>query len=408
MTVASRLFLRAVPLAGAAAAAASAPAALAQTAGVLPPGIVVTASIDVSHDSNVRRFGGSPYLTGSAADERATPSIGVTINKSLGRNSLTLDATAGYDFYRRNTQLNRERLGFGADLGLVGGPCVVHLRPTFSRQQSDLSEYIPIENGGRASLNNTQQTQSYAGEVQCGDRYGLRPLILGTHAVGTNSLPQRQISDYRTNTYGAGVAYGDPIYGEFALRATRSDTDYPHRPASFGNGTFSMRNISLDFDRSIGARLSGSVGVSYIMVRPSDPVVRDSNNFGWHVDLTATPTPDLQVAIGTSRNVTPSLGNDSVYQINRSYRLNGSYAFNSRFQFSLAGSISRTRYAGSIGYYGPIMSDATLHMLTGTLTLKASNRLNYSLYGGYQDRNTNRSIYNYHSYFVGLRAALIL
>ncbi|MGC7532536.1 hypothetical protein ACPWML_26315, partial [Pandoraea pneumonica] len=85
-----------------------------------------------------------------------------TVNKALGRNSLTLSGFAGYDFYRRNKQLNRERLGLNADLGLVGGPCFLHLRPGFSRMQSDLGDIIPISAEGvtdRRSVRNVATTQ---------------------------------------------------------------------------------------------------------------------------------------------------------------------------------------------------------------------------------------------------------
>lgn len=396
-----------------AAAVLAAGAATAQSAATaISPedeGIHANVGLDVGYDSNVARSAGAILAAGRRSDMRATPSINVTVAKLLGRNSLTLDANAGYDFYRRNAQLNRERLGFGADLGLVGGPCTLHLRPSIQRAQSDLGDIIPIDIPGRRSVSNTATTQSYGGELQCGDSYGFRPLITGEHTAGNNSEALRRISNYRTNTYGAGVAYGDPTYGEFTLRVTRQDTSYPDRPAFFGVGDFSTKRISFDAQRSIGSMLSGSAGVSYVMVRPeAGSLARDFNGFGWNVGLTFVPTTDLRLTAATSRNVTPSLGNDSLYQINRTYSLTGDYAFSERLKANVTGSINKVRYNGSGGFFGPVLNDSLNHVLSASLSLTASRRLTYTLYGGYQDRTTNNTIYNYHSYFVGLRTSFAL
>lgn len=394
---------------GAATALIAASGAAAQAVDPAQEGIHVNAGLDVSYDSNAARSAGLILANGRQSDERATPSLSVSISKTLGRNSLTLNASGGYDFYRRNKELNRERLGFDADLALVGGPCVINLQPSISRAQSDLGDIVPIDIPGRRSVRNTQTTQSYAGEVQCGDSYGLRPLITAAHTAGNNSEPLRRISNYRSNTYGAGVAYGDPIYGELSLRVTKQDTSYPDRPAIFGPGDFSTRRVALNAQRSIGSTLTGSAGVSYVMVRPdSGSAARDFNGFGWNVGLTMSPSPDLRVNANTSRDISPSLGTDSLYQVNRSYSLGADYAFSDRLKANVSGSIDKVRYNGSGGVFGPVLANSLNHRLTASLSFIPSQRLTYTLYGGYQDRETNNTIYNYHSYFIGLRTSIAL
>lgn len=379
--------------------------------GTPPEGIQVQAVVDAVHDSNVARSAGT-ILSGRRADQRITPSLTVSVNKALGRHSLTLTGFAGYDFYMRNTELNRERLGLNADLGLVGGPCFLHLRPGFSRAQSDLGDIVPISGNitnDRRSVRNVATTQSYGGELQCGDANGLRPLITAEHTAGNNSEPLRRIANYRTNTYGTGVAYGDPIYGQATLRFTKQDTSYPDRPAFFGPGNFSTRRVTFDVQRSIGSMLSGSAGISYVMVRPDTGVAtRDFNGFGWHAELTAVPTPDLQLLAATSRDITPSLGNDATYQVNRNYSLTANYAFSSRLRASIVGSIRTGRYYGSQGLFGPPLTDSRLHTISPSVSFMPSDRLTFTLYGGYQDRKTNNAIYDYDSYFIGLRTSFTL
>ncbi|WP_287459507.1 outer membrane beta-barrel protein [Sphingomonas sp.] len=387
-------------------------AAQAQSAyGAPPEGIQVQAILDEVHDSNVARSAGT-ILSGKRSDERVTPTLNVTVNKALGRNSLTLSGFAGYDFYRRNKQLNRERLGLNADLGLVGGPCFLHLRPGFSRMQSDLGDIIPISAEGvtdRRSVRNVATTQSYGAEVQCGSASGFRPLATFEHTAGNNSEVRRRIANYRTNTYGGGLAYGDPIYGEATLRFTQTDTSYPDRPAIFGPANFSTKRITFDYQRSIGAVLTGSAGISYVMVRPDNGVAtRDFNGFGWHAELSAVPTPDMHLQLGTSRDISPSLGNDATYQINRGYNATADYAFSGRLRASLTGSIRTVRYFGSQGLFGPPLTDSRNHTISPSLSFLPTDRLTFTLYGGYQDRKTNNTLYDYHSYFIGLRTSFTL
>ena len=388
-------------------------AAQAQSAafGAPPEGIQVQAILDEVHDSNIARSAGA-VLTGQRSDERVTPTLNITVNKALGQNSLTLSAFAGYDFYRRNKELNRERLGLNGDLGLVGGPCFLHLRPGISRAQSDLGDIIPLSGTGvtnRSSVRNVATTQSYGAELQCGDSNGLRPLITAEHTAGNNSEVLRRIANYRTNTYGAGVAYGEPVYGQATLRFTKQDTSYPDRPAFFGPGNFSTRRVTFDVQRSIGSVLSGSAGISYVMVRPDTGVATtDFNGFGWHAELSAVPTPDMHLTAGTSRDISPSLGNDATYQVNRLYTVTADYAFSGRLRASLTGTIRNVRYYGSQGLFGPPLTDSRNHTISPSLSFLPTDRLTFTLYGGYQDRKTNIALYDYHSYFIGLRTSFTL
>ena len=81
----------------------------------------LSASLYVRHDSNVARADAdrAAQRNLARADQRATPSIDLVVARPLGRNTLSINASAGYDFYRRNKRLNRERLSLGAAAGVL-------------------------------------------------------------------------------------------------------------------------------------------------------------------------------------------------------------------------------------------------------------------------------------------------
>ena len=59
----------------------------------------------------------------SRSDQRITPGLSVDLARNLGQTRLWLNGSAGYDFYRRNSQLNRERIGLESGIKQPVGPC---------------------------------------------------------------------------------------------------------------------------------------------------------------------------------------------------------------------------------------------------------------------------------------------
>ena len=100
-----------------------------------------------SYESNILRLRkGVPAPPGQSRDDiRATPAITVDILQPLGRQSVFLSGSAGYDFYRENDQLERERIDLTGGTNLAFGPCSSQLALSYGRQQSDLADILEGE-----------------------------------------------------------------------------------------------------------------------------------------------------------------------------------------------------------------------------------------------------------------------
>lgn len=341
-------------------------------------------------------------------DARTTPAVLFTIERPLGRNMLSLNASAGYDFYRRNTQLNRERLSLGARASLNAQGCNLVLAPTFSRRQSDLGDLAILAVPGIDSVRNTETVQDYSAELSCGAQYGIRPLVTAGRSIGDNSNDFRRISDYRTWRYGGGLGYNSPTLGDFTARVTRSETKYPGRPTALGRSAFNTNRGELTGRRELGSLLTANGSISYISLDPQQGGTRRFRGLGWNLSLVAVPKPDLRVTGGLSRDVAPSLGTDALYVLNQGYSLGTTYALSRQLSVALSGDIARRRYVGATSLFGPALTNSTQRTVVATISASSSRRLGVSADLGYQKRNANGALYDYSNFFAALRTKFTL
>ena len=367
-------------------------------------------TLEDRHDSNIARTDRTrAAIRGlELGDWRATPALQLTVARPLGRNTLALTASAGYDFYRRNTQLNRERISVAGNAVLNANACRLTLTPSFSRRQSDLGDLALLSVPGIDSVRNTETVQDYSAELRCGGTYGIQPVLTGSRSVGDNSEPRRRISDYRTWRYGGGLGYNSPVLGEFTALLTRTQTRYPGRPLGLGRSSFDTTRGQLNLTREWFGLITSSGSISYISLDPQQGGTRRFRGIGWNLSLTATPQPDLRVIAGLARDVAPSLGTDALYILNRSYSLGTSYAVSRIVTVGLNGSIDQRRYVGATGVFGPALTSSNQRSLVGTVSASASRRLSVGADVGYQNRNANGTIYDYKDVFFALRTKITL
>lgn len=381
--------------------------ARAQSAASDQPQTEIYVATEVRHDSNVART--DPTLAASRGlvngDERLTPSIGVLINRPLGRNALMLNGSIGYDFYRRNHRLNRERLNFGADVALRPGFCEVDLAPTFSRQQSDLAQIAYLNATGIDSVRNTETVQNYHAGLTCGRRPGLQPYVEYDRGIGNNSNTVRKISDYRTNRYGGGIKFTNPAVGDLSLGYARTDASYPHRigtPLAAQSG-YHTDEVTFSFKRDIGSVLTADGGIAYVNVSTEGSGVQSFTGLSYHLGAQFEPVPRLQMHVGLESSVKPALGAAALFERAHSYSADLDYAASSRTTFSLGASRSTHNYNGATNFYGPVLTDDHLTEVHGGVGFKFGQRLQLNLVGGHEVRRANGTIYDYSNTYVALR-----
>lgn len=369
----------------------------------------LTASLAVRHDSNVARANAETAASRNLTlgDQRATPSLDLVVSRPLGRNTLSLNASAGYDFYRRNKRLNRERLSLGALAGVMAGPISLDLGANFARRQSDPGDIVPLLIPGANSVRNTETTQDYSASARFGSStYGLKPMASFGFGTGTNSNERRRIANYRSVRYGGGVSYDGPTLGSFTAQYLRSEIDYPDRPAVFNQTGFNTDRIQLTGKRELGSVLTASGGISWISLKSDGAGGQTLKTVGWNLGLTAVPTPDIQLSAGFARDVSPSLGTDALYQIGNNYSAGVIYQLSQSNALSLRASLDDRTYAGAGRIFGIALTDSVQRQVTATWSVNRGGLLSGAIDVGYQDRDANGTFFDYNSFFVGVRTGL--
>jgi hypothetical protein len=367
-------------------------------------------SAELRHDSNLARTDEVSASRRSLrrSDERLNVGVSLTLARPLGRNRLSLNAFLGYDFYRRNSDLNRERIAISGALDVSAGPCEVTFKPSVNRQQSELYDIAFIVAPGIDSVRNTQTTQVYRGELRCGSVAGFRPLAYYERSFGDNSNALRQISDYRGETFGGGISYSNPIVGNLDLSVERETLRYPNRPALFGSSGYRNDQIKLAAQREIGAVLTADGFIAFTNLKPKDPGIPGYKGVTWTLGLTALPITDLRLRASLSQTVQPALGNTAAFQRMRDWSLGATYQLGPSTSVSLNGSRSERFYTGVIAPAALLLTRDRLDRIVGGVNFLTGRRLSFGVTAGFERRNANGTIYDYDNTFAALNARFTL
>jgi hypothetical protein len=316
--------------------------ALAQSA--VTRDIGVSLSVQQSYEDNVlRQPDNFTVIPGFAREDfRLSPSLDLDIVQPFGRQTLTLQGGIGYDFYRRNTRLERERINLQGKANLaVGANCKPDVGLAFSRQQSDLADFFSITD---FRLRNREQRLTFSTGIKCGGVVGFRPGVTFERSVVKNSSFFRRIGNFNQTAVGVSLGYTTPTLGELSLFGNYRRGKYPNRGSFTGrpdvNERVGVYTAGLRLQRDLGERLRGNISLGYTVAEPSVAGTRRFSGISGSADLTAQFGDPLQVVIGYSRSVQQSNQLDVSFTVNDSYSLNASYRLTPRV--ALTAGASRT------------------------------------------------------------------
>jgi Putative beta-barrel porin 2 len=288
---------------------------------------------EVYEDNVLRQPDVFPVPPGFARNDfRLSPSLNVDIIQPVGRQTLTLLGGVGYDFYRRNSRLERERINLQGKINLaVGANCKPELGLTYARQQSDLADFFSITD---FRLRNREQRLTFSSGIKCGGIIGLKPGLTFERSVVKNSSFLRQIGNFNSTAVGVSVGYVTPTLGELSLFGNYRRGKYPNRGTFTGranvNENIGVYSGGLRLQREIGNRLKGNVSLGYTVAEPSVAGTRRFSGISGSADLTAQLAEPLQVVVGYSRSVQQSNQLNVSFTVNDSYNINASYILNPR------------------------------------------------------------------------------
>ena len=119
------------------------------------------------YDDNVLRLPDNATIpTGfRRTDYRVSPRVQINIRRPIGRQSVFLRGIVGYDFYRYNKQLERERIELTGGGSLSTGSCTANGEISYSRRQSDLAD-ITLGGFGRRAQPRTAGFPQYRRQLR--------------------------------------------------------------------------------------------------------------------------------------------------------------------------------------------------------------------------------------------------
>ena len=361
-----------------------------------------------SYESNILRLPrGVAAPPGQSRDDlRATPAITIDLQQPLGRQSVFLAGSVGYDFYRKNDQLERERIELTGGANLAAGPCTSRLALSYGRQQSDLADIL----AGERQVN-TQTRTSYGAQLGCGGFGPLEPTFAYEHERVKNGDPFRRNGNTTQDVYSVGLNYARPVFGKIGVSTSYLTSRYDRTadlPPGLSN-SIKTYTAGLNFQRQIGSQLTGTASLGVTRVDPSLPGVPGFRGLSYSADLTFTPGTRLQAAVGISREAQqPNLLNIS-YAIVDSYRGELRYALGNRIQLTTGLDYSRRSLRDSALTPGTVLltEDRRLLLFAGA-SYRAGDRLTFSLDGRSEQRRSDFRELNYNNYTVALTTRLTI
>ncbi len=335
------------------------------------------------------------------SDWRTTPTISVDISQPIGRHSLTLIGSLGYDFYAHNTRLNRERMDFASKLGLSLSRCNADITGNYSRNQSDLADYGSVGGAAVNFVKNVETTRSVDLSVGCGAILGFRPIAGVGYSRGSNSNALRQRNDRDSIHYMGGIGYSHPLIGNARIFIDKSQTRYDNQILLNGRQDgYDVISYGAGFDRSIGSQLKAALQISYVDVNSRDVTRADSSGVNWSADITYVPTSRLQLNGQFSRSIRSSLSVDSSYNVNTNYSIAANYALSPRTQLNASYSISPRRFIGAQGINGPIIGHDRVERMSAGASHALNQKMDFSLQAGRDRRSAPGNFYNYKNYTI--------
>jgi hypothetical protein len=351
----------------------------------------------VEHDSNVAKSSASQAaLRGlSRADTLFTPAATIEFLQPVGRHSVFFNGSAGYSFYEKNDQLNRERLDFNGGGNAQLGPCRTTLLAGYSRGINQVDDPL-LE----VSVENIQEVKRVNAEITCSRSTGLGVVGRVSQDWVSNNFDILNESDYETTSAMAGVTYSRPALGTLTVFGSFQKTDYPDRLIASG---YEMTSYGLTYDRQLGARIQGSVTVAFANVEQLGLAATDgdlqSTTYSGLISYRASNRLSLQASF--DRAVSPSVGIGRTYDLSTTYRLAGDYRLGSRITLS-AGVAQVDRDSEGLLFPGVSLTDSVTKTFFGSVRYRQSERLSFMLDATREERTTNAPQFDYTSNRVGV------
>ena len=229
----------------------------------------------VEYDTNLPRSSAAEAKLRNLVQEDVaySPNARLNLRLPIGRQAFFFNGSGGYVFHDSNTRLDSERLNVTSGFDTRLGPCQNRLAGSYQRSLADL------QNVNLASAVTDKVEVKRAGiDIQCSRPTGVGVTFSASEDWNDHSLAQVAQQDSRGENYSTGLNYSRPALGTLTLFGSYGRTKFPHRPAVGGQEQgYEVTAGGMTYDRHLGARIEGTVSVSYsevsqLAVDPRFPV----------------------------------------------------------------------------------------------------------------------------------------
>jgi hypothetical protein len=356
------------------------------------------------YDSAVSRgtLAGGPPGAIRRADVLYSPGVDADIVLPVGRLYTYLQGSAGYEFYQRQSKFNRERLDLRGGGGAQVGPCTAGVALGWSRGRTQTED---LTLGVR---NNVQESRTAALQTQCMPLAGIVTTLVVDYS-DTNNSAVNGVVDSNTTGVNGSIGYGNRRLGTLSVVGQYQTTNYERDnslPSIMSADGIDVWNVGLQYQREVGNRLVGRIGVGYGRVKTQAGSARDNSTMTADVGLTYAVSSRLHAGLSYSRNASSTIIEGIDYILNDQAQVSLNYSLTPRISTNAALGWTKRRYQGEVDprLLGTPRNEEIVRVSTG-VSVRVGRRSTLSLDAQYQDRNTDVPTLSFDSVRVGVTAA---
>lgn len=355
------------------------------------------------YDSAVSRgsLSGAPGAI-RRADVLYSPGVDADIVLPVGRLYTYLQGSAGYEFYQRQSKFNQERLDLKGGGGARIGPCTAGVALGWNRGRTQTED---LTLGVR---NNVQETRTAALQTQCMPLAGIATTLVVDYS-DTNNTAVSGVVDNETVGVNGSIGYGNRRLGTLSVVGQYQTTDYSRDntlPGLMSADGIDVWNVGLQYQREVGNRLEGRIGVGYGRVKTRAGTTRDNSTMTADVGLNYAVSSRLRAGLSYSRNASSTIIEGIDYILNDQAQATVAYSLSPRLSANAAVGWTKRRYKGEVDplLLGTPRNEEIVRVSTG-VSMRVGRRSTLSLDAQYQDRNTDVPTLSFDSVRVGVTAA---
>lgn len=361
----------------------------------------ISPQLRLEYDNNVLRLPDSVAtpVGRHRSDYRSSPQLAINIVRPIGRQSVFLTGSVGYDFYKYNRQLSRERINLSGGGSINTGSCTTNGRVSYSRRQSDLDDIL-VSTIGRGANRETVWSPNVG--ISCGGAGGISSSLSYSHDDVENSDPFRKFGDYHADTYNAQIGLNRPVIGNVGIYTNYRHGIYDNRVLADGrNEAVKSYAAGIRVDRQFG-RIKGHIAGGVTRVESNTPGVRPFRGGTYDVSLTYnTSRASAFAAFGRSIQQSNLLGVD--YSIADTVDLGLTYRLNPRI--NLTTGLHNTRRRLSQSPLAPVVlgnvNDRTRSANIGA-SYEAARHISFDLGATWRSRRGDLPIFDYNARILAL------